>query len=117
MITKIINTTDKEFNEKLIASGLVFVSDFISPEEETHVLASITPTPDLGLSSRNSTKRYGAVQPYKGGIISDLIPDYLQTLNHKLLEAGYIKELHKSISINEYLPGNRVAPHIDNDES
>jgi len=117
MIKRITSKDDPDLQSKLIPSGLIFITDFISTEEEAHILASIPPTPDRGLKSRNSTRRYGSLFPYKGGVMKEPTPDYLEDLNRKIMSSGLSDHLYKSVSLNEYLPGNSNALHVDNLES
>ena len=112
-----INPEDKNHLELLVEIGLVWVPNFLTHAEVDAVRKRIPPTPVLKKASRNSARRYGTQFPYEGSIIRGPIPEYLEDLNRKIVEAGLSKQTYQSISINEYLPGNCIGPHIDNSKS
>lgn len=61
------------------------------------------------ISERNYVMRFGSDIPYPGNIISKIIPPVL-TIPVSL----YIS--FNSVTINEYLPGGGILPHIDKKE-
>lgn len=95
--------------------GLFVIDDFISIEEELSILNIIDDKKDrvTKQKNRNSIKRYGSDIPYPANIVSKTIPDYLENINLKIFESGFIKQKPDSISINEYLKGQEINPHID----
>jgi alkylated DNA repair dioxygenase AlkB len=95
--------------------GLSIIDDFISIEEESSILNIIDDKKDrvAKQKERNSIKRYGSNVPYPANIVSKTIPDYLENINLKIFESGLIKQKPDSISINEYLKGQEIKPHID----
>lgn len=99
--------------------GLKLVLDFISIEEESEILSNIDPPKKTTKSKlmRNSVKRYGSSLPYDNDIVSNKIPKYLDNISTKILKSGYLPIRPDSISINEYLKGNSIAPHIDSKSS
>lgn len=103
--------------EDLYTKGLVLVNNFLDEQEELRVLSNIPETPIINKQTRNSIRRYGSKIPYKNQIESDTIPDYLDKLCDKIFDAGYLTTKPNSVSINEYLSGNSISPHIDSLES
>ena len=101
----------------LSSQGLVLVPDFLSKPEEDIIISNIPPTKTMKGSSRNSIRRYGSNIPYKNQMISDTIPEYLDSVSLKIVSNGFLTDRPNSISINEYLPGNSIPPHIDSIES
>jgi alkylated DNA repair dioxygenase AlkB len=101
----------------LYDKGLVLCTEFLDISEELEIESHIPKTPKINQNTRNSIKRYGSNVPYKNQIESTTIPQYLESLSTKIVERGLLLSKPNSISINEYLPGNSIAPHIDSLES
>lgn len=101
----------------LYNKGLVLCPDFLTVSEELDIESHIPKSPKLNQHTRNSIKRYGSDIPYKNQIESTTIPEYLDNLSNKIVEYGFLSLKPNSISINEYLTGNAIAPHIDSLES
>lgn len=115
---KRVSESDSEFQNVLVANGLIFIRDFLTPAEAHAVVQSIPETADFKFGrGRNSTRRWGKKKPYPGSFISEAPPEYLQKLALKVSGVGASRGIPESISINEYLPGNSIAPHVDNDAS
>lgn len=104
-------------NEELYSRGLVIVENFLTSYEELELVNNIPETPQISKQNRNSIRRYGSNIPYKNQIVSTTIPDYLDKLCQKIVDEEYLPVKPNSVSINEYLIGNSIAPHIDSKES
>lgn len=112
-------------NEILKKIGVTFIEDFISKEEEEAVLSKIGPSKNYNTSkhktknkkNRNFIRRYGSAEPYGGNIVSTTIPDFLKTLSEKIVASGLLEKEPNSITINEYLQGQEITPHIDSPKS
>jgi hypothetical protein len=89
------------FLRKMIP-GLIRHFEFISPEEEQNLLEQINEKPwDNSISRR--TQHYGYQYPYHNTtnlIPIEPIPDEWDWLSERMI-------------INEYKPGQGIAPHID----
>jgi alkylated DNA repair dioxygenase AlkB len=99
--------------------GLQFISEFISEEKEKELLSIIQqykPIEDQKSHLRNSVWRFGPKHPYHNNNLSNEIPFFLQELADKLVE-NQISDISQSVSINEYILGNSMPPHIDNQNS
>lgn len=101
--------------------GLVFLENFITQEEENFILSSLAIPDKIKQSlkdsdklSRNSVSRYGPKAPYHNGIVSKEIPPYLNFVAEKILLAKFTETMPQSVSINEYLEGQGMNSHIDN---
>lgn len=101
----------------LYSLGLLLIPEFLTESEELTVLSSIPQTQVINKHTRNSIKRYGSNIPYKNQIESDTIPKYLESLSDKIISNNLLKIRPNSVSINEYVIGNAIAPHIDSMES
>ena len=97
--------------------GLNVVEDFITADEEQELIKFINLQEwDYNLTRR--TQQYGFKYNYKKRNI-DLeakigeLPSQLNDLAFKLFNMGYISEIPDQVIINEYEPGEGIAPHID----
>jgi alkylated DNA repair dioxygenase AlkB len=98
--------------------GLTLLPDFISPEEEQQLLAGIAQTyrPSIGIVSakhRNSIHRFGAGDIYKDNLVSAVIPDYFAPAINRLIAEKLIAGQPDAVTVNEYLAGQQIQPHID----
>jgi len=102
--------------------GLTLQFEFILPEEEHLMLAGINQTyrPSTGITSakyRNSIHRFGAGDIYKDNLVSTIIPEYFQSVIDKLLAEKLIAAAPDAVTVNEYLTGQSIHPHIDAPEA
>lgn len=98
--------------------GLTIIPDFITEQEEADILSTINPSAARKQKKeRNSIKRYGSSLPYPNYMVSDKIPERLNRLSEKFIQAGLMTEICNHVSINEYFEGQAVKPHIDSPES
>jgi alkylated DNA repair dioxygenase AlkB len=93
--------------------GFKLKENFLSEKEERYILSNLVVSEKCIGPIRSSIKRYGSDLPYKNQVISNTIPDFLQSISHKIVDEGFLQILPDSISINEYQIGNAIAPHID----
>jgi alkylated DNA repair dioxygenase AlkB len=101
----------------LYKNGLVLIPNFLNATEEAFILSNIIPSVPIHKTTRNSIKRYGSNIPYKNQLESDIIPEYLEVISDKIVSHGLLETKPNSVSINEYLIGNAIAPHVDSIES
>ena len=103
------------------ALGLRLYGEFITASEEQHLItrcsAGSSPNAKPRDKQRQSIRRYGSDKSYGSYMRADTIPDYLQVLCDRLLETKLVSVLPDSVSINEYLKGQSIQPHIDNPAS
>jgi alkylated DNA repair dioxygenase AlkB len=102
--------------------GLTLLLDFISLEEEQQLVDGIASTyrPSIGITSakyRNSIHRFGVGDIYKDNLISNVIPDYFAPSINKLVAEQHIAGQPDAVTVNEYLAGQRIHPHIDAPEA
>lgn len=94
-------------------NGLLYIPEFITVDEEKQVLSNFEEPVRNSDKLRNNFFRYGEKTPYAKGFISKAVPEYLQHLADKIVAAN-LSDPPKSISVNEYLTGQIIEPHIDN---
>lgn len=98
-------------------NGLSLFMDFISSEEEADILSRISKDSPKNQTHRNSIQRFGKSEPYPNHVVSSKIPEYLDAIADRLRATGITTNKAKSITINQYFPGQAIAPHIDSPES
>ena len=97
--------------------GLVYVPDFIAPEEESELLNIIDQQPWI-TDLKRRVQHYGYRYDYTArniGADSYLgeVPDWLQKYCEKLYEDGHFNKKPDQVIINEYQPGQGISAHID----
>ena len=98
--------------------GLDYIPNFITEAQAQELMQFIDSNPwDSTIKRR--TQHYGYRYNYKQiDEVESLgpIPQELQQLAELLLERGIFNVTPNQIIINEYLPGQGIAPHIDHTE-
>ena len=97
--------------------GLRYVQDFISEKEQHRTLREIDKAPwqsDL----KRRVQHYGWRYDYRSRVVShDMrigeFPTWLQSLAEKLRDAELFRRVPDQAIVNEYLPGQGIAMHID----
>ena len=100
--------------------GLKFVENFLTPEQQNHCVQRV----DAAVEEwRNDLSRrvqhYGWRYDYKARAITPdmhigALPDWLDELAQKLYdETGLFDRVPEQVIVNEYLPGQGIATHID----
>ena len=100
----------------LIPLGLYFAEDFISAEEESVLLPQLVghqPRKAQTCDGRNCVQRYGSRVPYNNHMVSETIPVYLDVLCQRLVECNLVTQKPDSVTVNEYLKGQVIKPHVD----
>jgi alkylated DNA repair dioxygenase AlkB len=100
--------------------GLQLFADFLDEAEERRLLEKIDNTAVARAKrgkTRESVRRYGSAVPYNSYIQSKMIPDYLLLFAERLVEAQLTPKIADSVSINEYLTGQIIEPHVDSKSS
>lgn len=97
--------------------GLSCLPDFIGPDEEERLLSIIDSQPWLDDLKRR-VQHYGYRYDYRARQIShDLylgpLPDWLHDYTERLRSEGFFKQRPDQVIVNEYRPGQGIAPHID----
>jgi alkylated DNA repair dioxygenase AlkB len=97
--------------------GLTYVADYLNPEEQAELLTVIDRLPwsnDL----KRRVQHYGYRYDYSRKTIDhDLylgpLPDWAKALEERLRHDGHATLQLDQLIVNEYLPGQGIAPHID----
>ncbi len=97
--------------------GLEFREDFLNRQEEETIVQTL----DSGVWSCELSRRvqhYGYKYDYKARRIDSTmhignLPDWLQAVAERLRTSGYFEATPDQVIVNEYLPGQGIAAHID----
>ena len=98
-------------------AGLHYLKDFVSPDGHDSLLAAVDARPwsdDL----RRRVQHYGFRYDYKRRSV-DLsmalgpLPDWASELAERLMHEGIFPARPDQLIVNEYLPGQGIASHID----
>lgn len=97
--------------------GLSYVSNFLSKEEEINLIKSINSEQWLNDLKRR-VQHYGYKYDYKSRAINynmylGLLPKWATPYAEKVYSSGYIDSIPDQLIINEYIPGQGIANHVD----
>ena len=97
--------------------GLKYIDSYITKEEEFDLLANIDSSSWL-MDLKRRVQHYGYKYDYKSKKIDPRhyigpIPEWLMPLCDRFLDDGVFSALPDQIIVNEYLPGQGIAQHID----
>ena len=98
-------------------SGLTYTPDFITPTEEQELLQTIDAQPWL-TDLKRRVQHYGWKYDYTARRVDETmrlghLPEWLMALCQRLEQQGHFPKLPDQVIINEYQPGQGIAPHID----
>lgn len=105
------------FNKQITVPGLRYIPEYITLEQETLLIEIINSMPwDCQLKRR--TQHYGYKYDYTSKSIDpsyylDIIPAWLNTLCDQLYNEGIFEAKPDQVIVNEYMPGQGIAAHID----
>jgi alkylated DNA repair protein alkB family protein 6 len=102
----------------LFDKGLSIITDFITEEEQAFIVSNITPSSKKkNTKRRNSILRYGSSKPYPSDMESVKMPAFLDFVVDRLVDKNILKIKPNHVTVNEYLTGQGLSPHIDSDAS
>ena len=126
--TKSLLITERHINhfvaDKIIydiesIAGLKYIPNFLTHEQQNNAVIHIDAADN---EWRNDLSRrvqhYGWRYDYKARAITPdmylgVLPDWLDVIARQLYATGYFSELPNQVIVNEYLPGQGIATHID----
>jgi len=109
------NLLNKNLLEKV--SGLRYIPDFITKDEEDYLVANINDTVWL-TDIRRRVQHYGYKYDYKARSVDysmylGPLPEWINMFGKRLFDMRLIDVLPDQAIVNEYLPGQGIANHID----
>lgn len=102
-----------------LPEGLEVITDFVTEEEESKLLQSISwDKSDANLKHRQ-VRHFGKEFVYGTNTISndsnvDPFPPSWQEMLQKSIKLGYQTRFPDQCTVNRYLPGHGIPPHVDN---
>lgn len=104
-------------NDYLDVPGLIYVSNFLLEEEQKELLDTIYQQEWSNELSRR-VQHYGYKYNYRNRSVTQNdylgpLPDFLQKYASALYENFFVPEMPDQVIINEYLPGQGIAQHVD----
>ncbi len=101
----------------MIPTGLSLLADFVSPDVAADLLTAIDAAPwraDL----KRRVQHYGYVYDYRRrNVDADMrlgpLPVWLAPLAERLHAEGYFSAVPDQCIVNEYVPGQGIAQHVD----
>lgn len=105
------------FNEEINIPGLAYTPNYISSEHEEKLLKLID-TYEWSASLKRRTQHYGYAYDYgrksaRQDHFLGPMPAWLAVLCAQLSGGGFFTQQPDQVIINEYQPGQGIAPHID----
>ncbi len=105
------------FNDAVNIPGLTYISNYISSEHEEELLKLID-AQDWNLELKRRTQHYGYKYDYTARSIDPShyfgkMPCWIDKLCHTLYSESIFMEMPDQVIVNEYIPGQGIAPHID----
>jgi len=109
-----------ESNERfssVLPIGARYISDFISEKEENRLLHLIDTSPWIGDLKRR-VQHYGYRYDYRSRNIDysmylGPLPRWAEYFSEELYKCRLMPTIADQVIVNEYLPGQGIAPHID----
>jgi alkylated DNA repair dioxygenase AlkB len=111
------NTENVEAAPTTGIRGLSYIEGFLTGSEHDHLLAEIDAQTWLSELKRR-VQHYGYKYDYKSRFVDVTmrlgdLPVWAADMARRLLEAGYVPEMPDQVIVNEYLPGQGIASHVD----
>ncbi len=108
---------DQKTEPEIDISGLTYIPDFISAQEQDFLLAQIDQQSWL-TDLKRRVQHYGYKYDYKARTVGNdaylgPLPDWLLSLSKKLHNDGIFPSAPDQAIVNEYLPGQGISAHID----
>jgi alkylated DNA repair dioxygenase AlkB len=97
--------------------GLSYIPDFISDKEHNEIWEAINKENWL-TDLKRRVQHYGYKYDYKKRSLDysmyiGSIPQWTNFVAERIIAKGYFKKLPDQVIVNEYLPGQGIADHID----
>lgn len=100
-----------------LVPGLSYIDSYLTEPEQQALITAIDSQAWI-TDFKRRVQHYGYRYDYKARAVHDTmrlgdLPDWLSGIAIRLRDDGWISEIPDQAIINEYLPGQGIAPHID----
>ena len=107
----------QEDERKVLPDGLTYIPDFITPAEEAALISTIDQQPWL-TDLKRRVQHYGWKYDYTARRVDESmrlgsLPDWLMDYCQRLYDEDHFQKTPDQVIINEYQPGQGIAPHVD----
>lgn len=107
----------EEDAHKALPDGLHYIPNFITPAEESALIETIDQQPWL-TDLKRRVQHYGWKYDYTARQVNESmrlgsLPDWLMDYCQRLYDGGHFSKIPDQVIINEYQPGQGIAPHVD----
>ncbi len=107
----------EEDAQKALPDGLHYIPSFITPDGEAALLNTIYQQPWL-TDLKRRVQHYGWKYDYTARRVDESmrlgkLPDWLMDYCQRLYDKGHFSKIPDQVIINEYQPGQGIAPHVD----
>ena len=112
-----VASTQNDLSDLHSINGLTYVPNYLSQEEHDSLVKHISISPWLS-DIRRRVQHYGWKYDYKVRSIDysmylGELPIWVFPIAQRLFRDGHIGSMPDQMIVNEYLPGQGIAPHID----
>lgn len=96
---------------------LIYAEDFVTPEEAGRVVSQID-SAEWITDLRRRVQHYGFKYDYKARSINESmraasLPPWAVSMGNRLVKRGLFPAVPDQVIVNEYMPGQGIAPHVD----
>ena len=104
-------------DQSTLPPGATYTPDFVTLAAEAPLVAKIDASPWI-TDLRRRVQHYGYRYDYRARSVTadaylGALPDWLVDLSAQLKHAGWFERHPDQVIINEYQPGQGIAPHVD----
>ena len=108
---------DQQVEPEINISGLTYISDFISAQDQDSLSSKIDQQPWL-TDLKRRVQHYGYKYDYKARAVGEdaylgPLPDWLSAISKKLHDDAIFPSVPDQVIVNEYQPGQGISAHID----
>ena len=109
----------KVIPRRLLESGVTYAAAFLTGSESDDLLSQIDARPWMNDLKRR-VQHYGWRYDYSSRVVTEEmrtepLPDFILKIARELKERGWFASIPDQVIVNEYEPGQGIAPHIDRD--
>ena len=104
---------------RLLESGVAYTPAFLTGSESDDLLSQIDARPWMNDLKRR-VQHFGWRYDYSSRVVTEEmrtepLPDFILKIARELKERGWFASIPDQVIVNEYEPGQGIAPHIDRD--
>lgn len=111
------NPANSNLNDITLVKGLHYVPNFLSKMEQQSIINDINAETWL-TDIKRRVQHYGYKYNYKArnldhSMFLGPLPSWIQSIGNRLHKEGFFESIPDQVIINEYIPGQGIANHVD----